>query len=156
MDLETVKKILAAFDRENVAYALVGSMALALHGLPRATQDMDFFVSPEKENVERLKRALKSVFDDPRIDEISAEDLVGEYPAIQYVPPEGDYSLDILARLGEAFRFDDVEADDLVVDGIRVRVATPRMLYRMKKGTVRPQDQADAAALKSRFDLEDE
>jgi hypothetical protein len=156
MDLETVKRILAAFDRENVAYALVGSMALALHGLPRATQDMDFFVSPEKENVERLKRALKSVFDDPRIDEISAEDLVGEYPAIQYVPPEGDYSLDILARLGEAFRFDDVEADDLVVDGIRVRVATPRMLYRMKKGTVRPQDQADAAALKSRFDLEDE
>jgi hypothetical protein len=131
-------------------------MAMALQGLPRATQDMDFFVSPDTENVERLKRALKSVFHDPRIDEISAEELAGEYPAIQYVPPEGDYSLDFLSRLGEAFRFEDIEADDLVVDGIRVRVATPRMLYRMKKGTVRLQDQADAAALKSRFDLEDE
>lgn len=37
-----------------------------------------------------------------------------------------------------------------------VSVATPEALYRMKKGTVRLQDQADAAALRERFNLKDE
>ena len=43
-----------------------------------------------------------------------------------------------------------------MLDGIRVRVATPRMLYRMKRDTVRPQDKVDALVLRERFDLEDE
>lgn len=37
--------------------------------------------------------------------------------------------------------------------GVRARVATPRMLYRMKRGTVRPIDRADAADLKAKFAL---
>jgi hypothetical protein len=37
-----------------------------------------------------------------------------------------------------------------------VKVATPGALYRMKKGTLRLQDQADAAALRERFNLKDE
>ncbi|HKY27268.1 MAG TPA: hypothetical protein VJM12_04900 [Pyrinomonadaceae bacterium] len=37
-----------------------------------------------------------------------------------------------------------------------VRVATPAALYRLKKGTVRLQDHADAAALRERFNLKDE
>jgi hypothetical protein len=42
------------------------------------------------------------------------------------------------------------------VDGTSVRVATPAALYRLKKGTIRLQDQADAAALRERFNLKDE
>lgn len=156
MDFEDAKEVLAAFERERVRYVLVGSMAMAAQGLVRATRDMDFIVSPDPENVERLKAALRSVFDDPNIDEISATDLAGEYPAIQYIPPDERFSLDILARLGEAFDFDMLESEDLIVDGIRVHVATPRMLYRMKKDTVRPQDRADAAALRQRFNLTEE
>ncbi len=69
---------------------------------------------------------------------------------------EFEHWIDILARLGEAFRFADIESEDLVVDGVRVRVATPRMLYRMKKHTVRPQDRLDAQLLRERFDLREE
>ena len=36
----------------------------------------------EGEKAERLKAALRSVFDDPTIDEIKTEELLGEYPAI--------------------------------------------------------------------------
>lgn len=156
MDFDEAKRILAAFEREGVRYVLVGSMGMAVQGLVRATRDMDVFVAPDPENVERLRRALHSVFADPQIDQITSEDLSGSYPAIQYVPPQGDYSLDILARLGEAFRFGDLEAESVVVDGIRVSVATPRMLYRMKKDTVRPQDRLDAEAIKDRFGLKEE
>jgi hypothetical protein len=45
---------------------------------------------------------------------------------------------------------------EVTLDGIRVRVATPRMLYCMKRDTVRPQDKIDASVLRQRFDLEDE
>ncbi|HMB69177.1 MAG TPA: nucleotidyl transferase AbiEii/AbiGii toxin family protein, partial [bacterium] len=139
MDFDEAIRILAAFGREGVRYVLVGSMAMAAHGLVRATRDMDLFVSPDPDNVERLRRALRSLFEGDRsVDEITSEDLGGGYPAVQYVPPHGLYSLDILARLGEAFRFEDLESEEFTAEGVRIRVATPRTLYRMKRGTVRP------------------
>jgi len=158
MDFQEARRILAALEREDVHYVLVGAMAMAAQGLIRATRDMDLFVSADPRNVECLRRALKSVFDDdPNVDLIKAEDLAGDFPAIEYVPPQGTYSLDILARLGDAFRYEDLESEVMVLDGIRVRVATPRMLYRMKRTTVRPIDRIDAAAIRERFGLaEDE
>jgi hypothetical protein len=156
MTFDEAKVILAALEQEGVRYVLVGSMGMAAQGLVRATRDMDFFVSPDTENVERLKKALMSVFNDPRIDEISAADLAGPYPAIEYVPPHGRYSMDILARLGEVFRYEDLESEEMIVDGIRVQVATPRMLWRMKKDTIRPQDRVDAETIRREFDLKEE
>ena len=157
MTFDEAKQILAAFEREKVEYVLIGSMAMAAQGVIRATRDVDFFVSPEPENVERLQRALRSVFeDDPNIDEITAADLGGDYPAIEYTPPHARYSLDILSRLGEAWRFEDLESEVLVVDGISIHVATPAQIYRMKKDTVRPQDRLDAETIRERFDLEKE
>lgn len=157
MTFDEAKRILAAFEREGVEYVLIGSMAMAAQGVIRATRDVDFFVSPEPANVDRLQQALRSVFeDDANIDEITAADLGGDYPAIEYTPPHGRYSLDILSRLGEAWRFEDLESEVLVVDGISVRVATPAQIYRMKKDTVRPQDRLDAETMRERFDLDEE
>lgn len=53
---------------------------------------------------ERLRRALFALYDDPNVAEITAEDLAGDSPAIEYSPPHGRYSMDIQARLGEAIR----------------------------------------------------
>jgi hypothetical protein len=158
IDFEETQRILAAMERVGVRYVLIGAMAMAAQGLVRATHHIDFFVSPEPENVDRLKRAFKSLFDnDPNVDEISAEDLAGDYPAVEYTPPHGQYSLDILSRLGEAFSYGDVESEVLATaDGTRISVATPRMLYRMKRDTVRPQDRLDAAVIKEAFKLEED
>ena len=156
MDFDQLKRILAAFGRHNVEYVLVGGMALAAQGLVRATRDIDVVVSPAVENVERLKAALRELFDDPEIDGIRADELAGDYPAIQYVPPGCDFWIDILARLGEAFRFSNVESEECMIEGVPVSVATPRMLYRMKKDTVRPQDRLDAEVLRQRFSLTEE
>jgi hypothetical protein len=154
MDFDEAKRVLAAFEAEQVNYVLIGSMAMAAQGLIRATRDMDLFVSPEPDNIVRLRRALKALFaGDPNVDLITAEDLEGDYPAIEYTPPHGRYSFDIIARLGEAYRFEDVESEVLHLDDVEVRVATPRALYRMKRETVRPQDRIDAEAIRERFDL---
>ncbi len=145
--------VLKALQTEGVRYKVVGGVALNLLGLTRATQDLDIFVDSSEENVKRLRAALSSVFDDPDIEEITAEDLNGPYPAIQYVPPDGDFHIDILCRLGEMFAFADIEVDQRLIEGVTVPVATARMLYRMKKDTVRLQDQADAARLRRHFDV---
>jgi hypothetical protein len=91
MKYESTSKVLAALEREHVRYVIFGAVALNLHGLPRATEDLDIFVAPDETNINLLKKALFSVFQDPHIEEITAEDLLGEYPAIQYVPPDDEF-----------------------------------------------------------------
>jgi hypothetical protein len=149
-------EVLDAFERLGVRYCVFGGIAVNIHGLARFTEDLDVFVAPERENIERVKAALKSVFDDASIDEISADDLLGDYPAVQYVPPDAGFHVDILTRLGNAFRWEDLEMERVTFEGRLVNVATPRMLYKMKRDTVRPKDRIDAEALKQRFHLKDE
>lgn len=156
MRFEEAIGILRAFEREGVRSVLIGSMAMAAQGIIRATQDVDFFVAPDPDNVQRIKRALRSVFDDPSIDEIGEGDLDGDYPVIRYGPPEGDFVVDLVARIGDVFTFDDIESEELRVEGVAVRVATPGMLYRMKRDTVRPQDRVDAENLRERFGLSED
>lgn len=156
MDFGIFLALARALEAEAVSYVVVGGVAMNLQGVVRATRDIDLFVKPEAENIVRMKRALHRVWDDPAIDEISGDELMGDYPAVQYGPPEGDMTLDILTRLGEAFRYSDLEAEIIDLQGTPVRVATPRTLYQMKRSTVRPRDRADAAALLERYHVEDD
>jgi hypothetical protein len=150
-------RLLRAFDAAGLEYVLIGAAAMGFHGLVRATEDLDFFIRATPENVERLRQALRAVYaDDPNIAEISAADLLGEYPAIRYYPPTGDLYLDVLTRLGEVASFETIDAETKEIDGTQVRIATPSALYQLKKGTIRLQDRADAAALRERFDLKEE
>jgi hypothetical protein len=155
VDHDIILDVLRAFEREAVRYKVVGAVALNFLGLARATRDLDIFVAADEDNIDRLKRALHSVFHDPSIDEISHLDLAGDYPAVQYVPPEGTFHIDILHRLGEAFSFAGIETEIQSVEGLQVPVATAAMLFRMKKDTVRLQDKADAERLRQRYQLEE-
>jgi len=106
--------------------------------------------------VARIRAALRSIWPDPHIDEITAGDLAGDYPTVRYGPPTGDIVIDLLAGLGTAWCFDDLQSEVREFGGATVRVATPATLVRMKRGTIRPRDHADAALLRQRFNLEDD
>ena len=155
MDFDTHKQVLAALEARGVQYAVFGAVALNLHGLARATEDLDLFIAPDEGNIERLKMALRDAVADPEIDGISATDLLGQYPAIQYFPPGAAFHVDIVTRLGEAFSFDDLETERVPFEDLTVTAVTARMLYRMKRDTVRPKDRADAAAIRQHFGLEE-
>jgi hypothetical protein len=154
MEPETIRALLEALRDENVEYVLVGALAMDVLGIGRLTEDIDLFVRPTVENIDRLRRALHRVWQDPSIDEITAADLAGDYPAIQYVAPDGT-AIDLLARLGEMFAFADLEATTYSYGDVEVKVATPATLYRMKRDTVRLRDKADAQLLKEKFGLKD-
>lgn len=156
MDFELTRRVLAALEAEGVRYVVFGAVALAIHGLARATEDLDLFIEPDPDNIARLRRALHTVFADPCIDEITAEDLLGEYPAIQYNPPDGTFHIDLLTRLGELYQFATLESERRPFGDLAVTVVTPRMLYRMKKNTVRPHDWGDAVRIAKHFKIEDE
>ncbi|MEX0873338.1 MAG: nucleotidyl transferase AbiEii/AbiGii toxin family protein [Actinomycetota bacterium] len=68
MDFDRILVLLRALYDQGVEYVLVGGTALNLHGLVRATEDIDLFLRVEGANIERLRRALHSVWDDPEID----------------------------------------------------------------------------------------
>ena len=154
-DEEKLREIFRALGEQGVEYAVFGAVALGLHGLARATADLDLFLRPDPANVERLKTALRSVFDDPAIEEITVQDLCGDFPAVRYLPPEG-FGLDILTRLGEAFRYEDLDVEERDYDGVPVRVVTPLTLWRMKRDTTRPVDRFDAQVLAERFGFREE
>jgi len=157
VDRDEIIRVLKAFEASGLEYVLIGAAAMGFHGLVRATEDLDLFIRATPENVEKLRAALREAYEgDPHIDEISAADLLGDYPAVRYYPPTGDVYFDIITRLGDAARFETVDAEIKTIEGTRVTVATPAALYRLKKGTVRAIDRQDAAALRERFQLTDE
>ena len=155
MELDEALKVLASLEKEGVEYVLVGGAAMNFHGLVRATEDLDLFVRPTAENIERLRRALKAVYQDPDVDEISTEDLLGDYPAVRYYPPDGEMFLDILTRLGEFATYESLEAQEVESNGIKIKLASPKTLHWMKKDTVREIDHLDAQRLREKFQLEE-
>lgn len=155
MQLKDVLQVSSALEHAGVRYAVIGAVAMAAHGLDRATRALDLFVADDAENVERLRTALRQVYEDEDVDQITAEDLQGEYPVVQYGPPNADYTIDIVSRLGDAFAFDDLEVMTVDVGQTTLHVVTPRTLYQMKRDTLRPRDRDDAERLRRAFDLSD-
>lgn len=151
MNLTKSLELIRELNINNVDYVIVGGIALLLHGVARATEDIDIFIKPAADNIIKIKKALKSVWNDNSIEEISETDLLGDYPALRYGPPDDSISVDILTKLGEAVSFNDLEAEIIEIEGIKVKVATIKTLIKMKNNTVRIQDKADVEALRNLY-----
>jgi hypothetical protein len=67
-------EMLSALSAERVEYLAVGAYALAAHGLPRATGDLDIWVRATPENADGVLRALRA-FGAPLRD-LSRDDVV--------------------------------------------------------------------------------
>lgn len=50
---EDYREMLQMLSEEKVKYLVVGAFALAVHGYPRATGDIDIWVEPVRENAEK-------------------------------------------------------------------------------------------------------
>jgi hypothetical protein len=78
-------EFVAVLNKNKVEYVIVGSFALAFHGYPRATGDIDFWIRPTPVNVTALFRALGE-FGFKEL-EISEDDLMsGKIIQLGYPP----------------------------------------------------------------------
>lgn len=93
-------EMLSELSAAGVEYLVVGAFAVAAHGNPRSTGDIDIWVRPTRDNAERVLRALRA-FGAPIFD-LTIEDLVDEQTVFQIgVAP---VRIDILAGIdGVAF-----------------------------------------------------
>lgn len=79
-------EMLRTLSDEGVEFLLVGAYAMAAHGVPRATGDIDVWVNPSRDNAQRVLRALRG-FGAPLFD-LSAADLTRDGTVFQLgVPP---------------------------------------------------------------------
>ena len=62
-----VEKVCACLEKNQIPYALVGGYAVALHGAPRGTIDVDFIVRFEEQDFINLQSALDSIGLKPRL-----------------------------------------------------------------------------------------
>lgn len=138
--------VLESFDQQRVEYILIGGVAMVLHGMERLTRDIDISVKMDAENIEKLRKALYQVFKDDSIEEITLQEL-DKYPVIRYGTPQNFY-VDIMARIGEMFTYEDLEYEIVNYQSIKIKIATPDTLYKLKKDTIRDRDKIDAAFLR--------
>jgi len=138
------RDMLSAFNAEGVEFLLVGAYALAVHGIPRATGDMDLWVRPSAENATRAISALRR-FGAPLAD-LTVEDLTRPGTVFQVgVAPR---RIDILTAI-DGVEFGPAWGNRQVVSlaGIEVPVLSREDLVRNKKTTGRLRDLADLASL---------
>jgi hypothetical protein len=140
-------EMLSALLAESVEFLVVGAYALAAHGLPRATGDLDIWVRPTSDNADRVLRALRA-FSAPLL-ELGREDLLRSDTVFQIgVAPR---RIDLLTGLtGLTFEEAWPARTTASVEGLEIPVLGREELLRNKEATGRPQDLADAAWLRSR------
>jgi hypothetical protein len=56
--LDRLKAVFASFQNHDVRYVVIGGIAAVLHGVPRATFDLDILIDATPENARRLLQAL--------------------------------------------------------------------------------------------------
>src|SRR5512140_766119 len=59
--LNRLQGVFASFQTHNVRYVVIGGIAAVLHGVPRATFDLDILIDPTPENAQALLAALEAV-----------------------------------------------------------------------------------------------
>jgi hypothetical protein len=138
------KEFVACFNASGVEYLLVGGHAVAFHGVPRLTKDLDFFVRQTEENARRIVEALRN-FGFAGL-HVRVEDLMKPNSMILLGHPP--LRIDLLATI-DGVEFDQAwEAKELsTFEGHSVWVISKSDLVQNKRTAGRPQDIADASRL---------
>ncbi len=131
---------------EQCDFLIVGAHALAAHGAPRATGDLDVFVRPEPSNAERVFRALVRFGAPVAAHGVRPEDFVTAGTVYQMgLPPN---RIDLLTAIsGVSFDEATQEAIDGHLGSELVRCIGFDALLRNKRASGRPKDLADVAVL---------
>jgi predicted nucleotidyltransferase len=138
--------MLHALSDEKVKFILVGAYALAAHGYPRATMDIDIWVMPSPENADAVLRALRR-FGAP-LHNLTKEDLQKDGTIFQIgVAPR---RIDIItAATGLQFEETYRNSISVNIEGVEVHIPSVEDLIRNKRATGRTKDLADAESLES-------
>ncbi len=138
--------MLSALCDAKADFLVVGAFALAAHGYPRATGDIDIWIRRTADNANRVMAALQQ-FQAPLMG-LSKEDL--QTPGVVFQIGVAPRRIDILTSIS-AVEFEEAwqERKEVNVDGLRFFVIGRESLIRNKRATGRPKDELDARWLET-------
>ena len=137
-------EMLSELSASGADFLVVGAHALAAHGHPRATGDLDVWVRADPENAPRVLEALRR-FGAPLFD-LSVEDL--SRPGTVFQIGTAPARIDILTGVsGLTFEQAWPRRTTVKLGELSVGVIGREDLIRNKRATGRPQDLVDAAVL---------
>jgi predicted nucleotidyltransferase len=143
---EEFRDLLVELADAGADFAIVGGHAVAFHGHPRATKDLDVLVRATDENADRVYRALAAFGAPVQAFDVKREDFATYDGVLQIgVAPR---RIDVVNRIA-GVSFDEVvrEGSAIELGGRTVRVIGLSALIVNKRAAGRPQDLADVAAL---------
>lgn len=129
-----------------VEFVIVGAIALAYHGAPRASGDIDIFVRPSDENASRVYEALLRFGAPLPAHGVTATDFARPGSVYQIgLPPR---RIDVLTQIS-GVGFDEVWASraNVEVAGRGIHIIGRDALLKNKGAAARPKDIADVARL---------
>ncbi len=148
-----------ALEKAQVRYLLVGGLALNIHGVERATMDVDLMLALDADNLKAFYRAATHLQLTPLLP-VSLEDLsnpakLGEWVSQKHMlafalrpPKASDPTLDILVQPKVDFESAWSRRLEKDLGTHRVRLASVEDLIAMKTDTGRRRDEADIEALR--------
>ncbi|MHC4207649.1 MAG: hypothetical protein ACYSTT_23590 [Planctomycetota bacterium] len=134
------KEFLKLLNAHQVEYLLIGGYAVGYHGYPRATVDMDIWISMHPDNANRMVAVLKEFGFDPP--DLSPDMFLKEWQIIRLgVPP---VRIEIATTIS-GVNFSECYAERLtdVLDGVEVKLISLKHIKANKKASGRHQDLAD-------------
>jgi hypothetical protein len=144
--VEDFRDLLAEFGRADVRFLVVGAHALAAHGVPRATVDLDVWIDSSPENAARVWAALAAFGAPLEALAITPADLTRPYTVAQFgLPP---WRIDILTGIS-GVTFDEAWPDriEAYFDDVLVPFIGQAAFIRNKRASGRLKDLADIEAL---------
>ena len=135
---------LRALNRHRVRYLLIGGYAVAFHGYPRATKDLDLWVESSPENAARALAAIREFFGETL--GLEEDDFLTP-GVIQLGYPPNRIDLVLLPESSPSFAKAYARAKETRVEGIPVRVIGFEDMLALKRAFGRAQDRADVEAL---------
>ena len=136
--------MLSALCEAGAEFLVVGAHAVAVHGRPRATGDLDVWIRPTGDNAQRVWSALSSFgapLDQITLDDLTRPDLVFQIGR----PPRRIDLLTSITGVEWSAAWEGREEVDL--GDRRVPVLGRQALIANKRATARPQDLADLEGL---------
>ncbi len=139
-------ELLQFLNAHKVRYLLVGGLAVMYYTEPRFTKDSDVLVSPDKENAEKVFRAL-AAFGAP-LEGITAQDFAEE--GVFFQMGRAPMQIDIITSI-QAIDFEEAweRRVQTTWDDLPVNILSREDLIRNKEAVAREQDMIDVKFLKA-------
>lgn len=147
--IEDFRDLLVELHDAGASFVVVGGHAVAFHGHPRATKDLDVLVLAEPDNAKRVYAALAAFGAPLDAFDVGAEDFSSYDGILQLgVPPR---RIDIINH-ADGITFAEAVADGQTfeVDGRAIPIIGLAALLKNKRAVKREQDLADVKALEGK------